>query len=97
MITGGATPELEHILAEGVGMRGGYSTPETLASRNRCRVDQLGVYEPPLNQCGVSNRTSLSTGIKREPSSLFQRLSVCIQRFNLVAFQGTFLTTEDEA
>merc|ERR1719228_2435418 len=38
LITGGATPELEQILAEGAGLRGGYSTPETLANRDRCRV-----------------------------------------------------------
>ena len=41
LITGGATPELEHILAEGAGLRGGYSTPETLANRDRCRVGQV--------------------------------------------------------
>ena len=37
LITGGATPELEIILAEGAGLRGGYSTPETLGNRDRCR------------------------------------------------------------
>ena len=37
LITGGATPELELILAEGAGLRGGYSTPETLSNRDRCR------------------------------------------------------------
>ena len=37
LITGGATPELELILAEGAGLRGGYSTPETLANRDRCK------------------------------------------------------------
>ncbi len=54
LITGGATPELEQILAEGVGMRGGYSTPETLANRDRCRVAQLSLYEGPFAQFGVS-------------------------------------------
>ena len=54
LITGGATPELEQILAEGVGMRGGYSTPETLANRDRCRVSQLPIYEGPFAQFGVS-------------------------------------------
>merc|ERR1719427_2100882 len=34
LITGGATPELELILAEGAGLRGGYSTPETLGNRD---------------------------------------------------------------
>ena len=34
LITGGATQELEQILAEGAGLRGGYSTPKTL--NNRC-------------------------------------------------------------
>ena len=37
LITGGATPELELILAEGAGLRGGYSTKETLENRDRCR------------------------------------------------------------
>ena len=41
LITGGATPELELILAEGAGLRGGYSTPETLCHRDRCRVGQV--------------------------------------------------------
>ena len=37
LITGGATPELELILAEGAGLRGGYSSRETIALRNRCK------------------------------------------------------------
>ncbi len=53
LITGGATPELEQILAEGVGMRGGYSTPETLANRDRCRVAQVALYDGPFAQFGV--------------------------------------------
>ena len=48
MITGGATPELELILAEGAGLRGGRSTAETLANRDRCRVGQIGISDGPL-------------------------------------------------
>jgi potassium large conductance calcium-activated channel subfamily M alpha protein 1 len=48
LITGGATPELELILAEGAGLRGGYSTPETLSNRDRCRVGQISLFEGPL-------------------------------------------------
>ena len=44
LITGGATPELELILAEGAGLRGGYSTPETLANRDRCRCHLTGLF-----------------------------------------------------
>ena len=44
LITGGATPELELILAEGAGLRGGYSTPETLCHRDRCRVGQVETH-----------------------------------------------------
>lgn len=40
-MTGGATIELELALAEGAGLRGGYSTPETLLSRDRFRVEQV--------------------------------------------------------
>lgn len=57
LITGGATPELEQILAEGAGMRGGYSTPSILANRDRCRVAQISLYEGPLAQYGVNYHT----------------------------------------
>merc|ERR1719354_511773 len=52
LITGGATPELELILAEGAGLRGGYSTPETLSNRDRCRVGQISLCEGPLSSFG---------------------------------------------
>ncbi|XP_076443664.1 calcium-activated potassium channel slo-1-like isoform X2 [Babylonia areolata] len=52
LITGGATPELEQILAEGAGMRGGYCTPAVLANRDRCRVAQISLFEGPLSQMG---------------------------------------------
>lgn len=54
LVTGGATPELEQILAEGAGMRGGYCTPSVLANRDRCRVAQLSLFEGPLSGFGVS-------------------------------------------
>ncbi|CAG7732354.1 unnamed protein product, partial [Allacma fusca] len=56
LITGGATPELELILAEGAGLRGGYSTPETLAHRDRCRVGQISLYDGPLAQFGEGGK-----------------------------------------
>ena len=40
-VTGGATIELELALAEGAGLRGGYSTPESLEKRDRFRVEKL--------------------------------------------------------
>ena len=52
LITGGATPELELILAEGAGLRGGYSTTETLKNRDRCRVGQISLYDGPLAKYG---------------------------------------------
>merc|ERR1719341_1808471 len=52
LITGGATPELELILAEGAGLRGGYPTPETLANRDRCRVGQISLADGPLASMG---------------------------------------------
>merc|ERR1719266_558049 len=45
LVTGGASFELEKSLAEGAGLRGGYSTPETLAARNRVRVDEIVLKE----------------------------------------------------
>jgi len=56
LITGGATPELELILAEGAGLRGGYSTPETLGHRDRCRVGQISLYDGPLASFGHNGR-----------------------------------------
>lgn len=56
LITGGATPELEQILAEGAGMRGGYCTPAVLANRDRCRVAQLSLFDGPLCQFGENGK-----------------------------------------
>eukprot|EP00102_Acyrthosiphon_pisum_P023629 XP_016660839.1 PREDICTED: calcium-activated potassium channel slowpoke isoform X8 [Acyrthosiphon pisum] len=56
LITGGATPELELILAEGAGLRGGYSTDESLANRDRCRVGQISLYDGPLAQFGEAGK-----------------------------------------
>ncbi|KAK8725370.1 hypothetical protein OTU49_010831, partial [Cherax quadricarinatus] len=56
LITGGATPELELILAEGAGLRGGYSTPETLGNRDRCQVGQISLYDGPLGQFGEGGK-----------------------------------------
>lgn len=53
LITGGATPELELILAEGAGLRGGYSTPDTLKNRDRCRVGVISLNEGPLSKHGT--------------------------------------------
>merc|ERR1712107_769941 len=56
LITGGATPELELILAEGAGLRGGYSTPETLANRDRCEVGQISLSDGPLAVFGEGRK-----------------------------------------
>ncbi|XP_051174208.1 calcium-activated potassium channel slowpoke isoform X26 [Leptopilina boulardi] len=56
LITGGATPELELILAEGAGLRGGYSTTDSLSNRDRCRVGQISLYDGPLAQYGEGGK-----------------------------------------
>ncbi|CAB3396776.1 unnamed protein product [Caenorhabditis bovis] len=56
LVTGGATPELELILAEGAGLRGGYSTPETLSNRDRCRIAQISLQDLPYE--GVGHNTT---------------------------------------
>jgi potassium large conductance calcium-activated channel subfamily M alpha protein 1 len=53
LITGGATPELEQILAEGVGMIGGGMTVEAQACRHRCRVTQIALYDGPFAEFGI--------------------------------------------
>ena len=57
LITGGATPELEQILAEGVGMRGGSGEGgNTLSNRDRCRVTEIDLYQGIFAQFGVRRR-----------------------------------------
>ena len=46
-MTGGANIDLEKSLAEGAGLRGGYSTPATLAARDRVRVEELILRDSP--------------------------------------------------
>ncbi|XP_031416657.1 calcium-activated potassium channel subunit alpha-1-like isoform X6 [Clupea harengus] len=52
LVTGGATPELEGLLAEENALRGGYSTPQTLSNRDRCRVAQLALNDGPFAELG---------------------------------------------
>jgi len=47
LVTGGANFELEMSLAEGAGLRGGYSTAHTLANRNRVRVEEIVLKDSP--------------------------------------------------
>lgn len=56
LVTGGATPELEALIAEENALRGGYSTPQTLANRDRCRVAQLALLDGPFADLGVRPR-----------------------------------------
>ena len=49
------TPELEALIAEENALRGGYSTPQTLANRDRCRVAQLALLDGPFADLGVSS------------------------------------------
>ena len=43
----------------------------------------------------ISNRLAAISGDARETSFLFQRASVLIQRFNQIAFRGTFIDGND--
>nr|XP_039272746.1 calcium-activated potassium channel subunit alpha-1-like [Styela clava] len=73
LITGGATPELEAILAEGNALRGGYSTAESLANRDRCRVAQLALFDGPFARLGNGGNYG----------DLFVR---ALQKYNLLCF-----------
>ncbi|KAI6223778.1 BK channel [Aphelenchoides fujianensis] len=67
LVTGGATPELELILAEGAGLRGGYSTSETLRNRDRCRIAQISIADKPYEGIGTGSTYGnlFSTALKR--------------------------------
>src|SRR6218665_2278964 len=67
----------------------------TLPASHKCvpiAVETLG----PINRKGreflleLGRRGAVVSGDPRETVFLFQRLSVCIQRFNAVAYRGTF-------
>uniref|UniRef100_A0A1I8JSB2 BK channel n=1 Tax=Macrostomum lignano TaxID=282301 RepID=A0A1I8JSB2_9PLAT len=62
LVTGGATPELEQILAEGAGIRGGFCSPETLRRRDRARVAQLPVSDERLRQYSQGDFSKLFLG-----------------------------------
>ncbi|KAI6190462.1 Calcium-activated potassium channel subunit alpha-1 [Aphelenchoides bicaudatus] len=67
LVTGGATPGLELILAEGAGLRGGYSTTETLQNRDRCRISQISLAEQPYDSIttGSTYGEMFSTALKK--------------------------------
>jgi len=77
LITGGATPELELILAEGAGLRGGRSTAETLANRDRCRIGQISLSDGPLAQYGKGKYGKLFVGALRQ----YGMLCIGVYRF----------------
>ena len=43
LISGGMTPELEIILAEGAGLQPGYSSARVMEKCNRCRLGQIAL------------------------------------------------------
>ena len=49
-VTGGATIDLEKSLAEGAGLRGGYSTPEIEKAKNRIRVEEIVLKDSPWSR-----------------------------------------------
>lgn len=65
-MTGGATPELEGLLAEENALRGGYSDTHTLANRDRCRVAQLALYDGPFAQLGVRKTQNVFKYVSRD-------------------------------
>ena len=61
LLTGGATPELESMLAEGVGLVRGQFNPEQLSTRHRCRVALLPLEDGLLSPYCVRNNHILCT------------------------------------
>ncbi|XP_059802536.1 calcium-activated potassium channel subunit alpha-1a isoform X5 [Hypanus sabinus] len=93
LVTGGATPELESMLAEENALRGGYSTPQTLANRDRCRVAQLALYDGPFADLGdggcygdlfckaLKTYNMLCFGIYRLRDAHMRSLNPCTKRY----------------
>src|SRR6218665_1245678 len=61
-------------------------------------METMGRYNPSaLAFIGeIGRRTYEITGDRRETTFLFQRLSICIQRYNLVALKGTYPSTQED-
>uniref|UniRef100_A0A3B5QZ28 Calcium-activated potassium channel subunit alpha-1 n=1 Tax=Xiphophorus maculatus TaxID=8083 RepID=A0A3B5QZ28_XIPMA len=100
LVTGGATPELEALLAEENALRGGYSTPQTLANRDRCRVAQLALYDGPFADLGdggcygdlfckaLKTYNMLCFGIYRLRDAHLGTPSQCTKRYSVGAFSS---------
>ncbi|ESO12525.1 hypothetical protein HELRODRAFT_63354, partial [Helobdella robusta] len=54
LITGGSTPDLEQILAEGMTLECGDITSETIINRERCKVTQFALSDNPFLQFSKS-------------------------------------------
>lgn len=86
---------------------------EGAASRKELKYQELAVSHSfiplafetlgPINYkamsfiSGLGQRLSTLSGNPRESSFLFQRLSIAIQRFNSIAFRGTFQTNDNDS
>jgi len=91
LITGGATPELEAILAEGSCLRGGMSTNQTLVNRDRCRVAQLAIFDGPFKK--FSNDGTYGK-LFEEALTLYNLLCFGIYRFRDVDEPGANPTSK---
>lgn len=54
LITGGTTPELEQILAEGSGMAPGGNGKDNFENRNRPRISQISLFDGEFSKFGVN-------------------------------------------
>ncbi|VDO55817.1 unnamed protein product [Haemonchus placei] len=102
LVTGGATPELELILAEGAGLRGGYSTPETLSNRDRCRIAQIALHDNPYEGIGVSwvlpfTLTPLSTSAFQHNSTYGQMFTTSLKKYGQLCIGLYRLHDQDNA
>jgi len=80
LITGGATPELEQILAEGAGIPGSTQPSSELDHvRDRCKVGQISLYDGPFSQFGDGGRY---TELFVHALKYFGILCIGLHRFN---------------
>ena len=63
LISGGMTPELEIILAEGAGLQPGYSSAKVLDKRKRCKLGQIAL----AGTCVSTHVSLLTTSTARVP------------------------------
>ena len=102
LISGGMTPDLEMILAEGAGLQPGYTGHKVLDKCNRCRLCQVSVsskFSESKNQQCIQNHKTSGSQFSKYGEGTYEELFVGALRQHGVLCIGVYryLDTRDSA